>query len=147
MSEYFINILCFFYNNKYAQKIFNGGIFLKIRKILFFLCIMSSLLFCGCELKESSALASLSSYKSVHVRQEAIKRSLLEIDGIEEVYVSIWGKTALVGFSVKKDSPLSSEEISKTIEITILNSDNGISYVSVSGSPRIFKRIKNLTGT
>ena len=95
---------------------------------------------------DKSYAASLSFPKPISYRQENLRQAILKIDGIKEVYVSICGKTALIGF-LKDESVSEGENLSEAIKITVLKTDPEISYVSVSRSPDVLERIKALSKT
>ena len=113
---------------------------MKFRKFLFFLTVSLSLCLTGCSLSEDNAY--LGSALSESKREDALEASLSELEGVERVSVSLWGKTALIGFLPEEDA--NADELSNIITAKALETDKGISYVSVSRNPEIMKRIEKL---
>ena len=112
---------------------------MNFRKFLFFMTISFFLFFCGCSIDGNADY--LSPALPEKTREETLRSALSQLEGIEDVKVSIWGRTALVGYEPKEDADA---EISDIIRIKALETDRDIQYVSVSRNPEIMKRIGNL---
>ena len=114
--------------------------FVNFRKFLFYLTAASFLFFCGCSLDGNADYLSMA--VSEKTREDILLSTLSELEGIEDVSVSIWGKTALIGFSVKEDKE--AEDLADVIRAAALKTDEGIKYVAVSRNPEILRRIRRL---
>ncbi len=118
----------------------NFANFGNFRKFLFYLTVSSFLFFCGCSLDGNADY--LSSALSEKTREETLKKTLSELEGVEGVSVSIWGKTALIGFSAEDNKD--GAEIAGIIRAKALETDEGIEYAAVSRNPEIMRRIGRL---
>ncbi len=117
----------------------NFANYVNFRKFLFYLAVSSFLFFCGCSIEGNADY--LSSALTEKTREETLKKTLSELEGVEGVSVSIWGKTALIGYMPEDDSD---GEISDIIKIKVLETDRDIEYVSVSRNPEVMRRIRKL---